>query len=41
MWNIHSGQAGLGGLLNNLWAQMALLAAGGVILVILAAAYIW
>jgi hypothetical protein len=40
MWNMQSGQAGRDGLLN-IWVQTALLAGVGVILVILAAAYIW
>jgi hypothetical protein len=38
---MQSGQAGRGGLLNNIWAQMALLAIVGVILVAVAAKYIW
>ena len=38
---IQSGQTGRGGLLNSFWAQMALLAVVGIIVIALAAKYIW
>lgn len=39
--NTQSGQAGRGGLLSNFWAQMAVLAIIMIVLIALAAKYIW
>ncbi len=39
--NKQSSQAGRGGLLNNLWVQLAALAIVVVILIVLAAKYLW
>lgn len=39
--NMQSGQTGRGGLLNNFWAQMALLAIVVIVLIALAVKYIW
>ena len=39
--NMQSSQAGRGGLLNNLWVQLAAVAIVVVILIVLAAKYLW
>ena len=39
--NTQSGQSGRGGLLNNLWLQLALLVIGTVVLLVVAAKYLW
>jgi len=39
--NMQNGQAGRGGLLNNLWLQFGLLAIVVIVLIALAAKYIW
>ena len=36
-----SGRTGRGGLLNNLWLQLALIAIGTVVLIAVAAKYLW
>jgi hypothetical protein len=39
--NMQSGQSGPGGLFNNLWLQLALLVIGAVVLLVVAAKYLW
>lgn len=39
--NMQGGQAGRGSLLNNLWVQLAALAIVVIILIVLAAKYLW
>jgi hypothetical protein len=39
--NKQSGQTGPGGLFNNLWVQLALLVIAAIILIALAAKFIW
>jgi hypothetical protein len=39
--NMQTGQTGRGGLLDSFWAQMALLAVVVIVLIALAAKYIW
>lgn len=39
--NMQSGQTGGGGLFNNLWVQLALLVIAAIIMVALAAKFVW
>ena len=39
--NMQSGQTGRGGLLSNLWTQMALVAIVAIVLIAFAVKYIW
>jgi hypothetical protein len=39
--NMQSGQTGGGGLFNNLWVQLALLVIAAIILIALAAKFVW
>jgi hypothetical protein len=39
--DMQSGQTGRGGLMNNLWAQLAILAVVVVVAVVFAAKYLW
>jgi hypothetical protein len=39
--DMQSGQTGRHGLINNLWAQLALLVVGTIILIALAAKFLW
>ena len=41
LMDTQSGQTGRGGLLNNLWLQLALIAIGTVVLIVVAAKYLW